>query len=119
MSHPASVLIGTKGERVALCDVSVSAALHDLLAEVTVTQTYRNDDPVNIEAVYTFPLPLDAVLLNLSVTIGERTLKGAVVEKKAAETRYEDALAAGNAAVTTSPGGQYDERQNLLPTVWR
>ena len=87
------------GERVALCDVSVTAALRDLLAEVTVTQTYRNDENVNIEAVYTFPLPLDAVLLDLSVTIGGRKLKGAVVEKKAAEERYEDAIADGNAAV--------------------
>ena len=49
------------------------------------SQTYRNDEQVNIEAVYTFPLPLDAVLLDLQVEIGGRILKGVVVEKKAAE----------------------------------
>ena len=54
MNKLASALTGTEGERVALCDVSVSALLQDLLAEVTVSQTYRNDERVNIEAVYTF-----------------------------------------------------------------
>ena len=82
MNKLASALTGTEGERVALCDVSVSALLQDLLAEVTVSQTYRNDERVNIEAVYTFPLPLDAVLLDLEVEIGGRRLKGVVVEKK-------------------------------------
>ena len=99
MNQLTSALTGLGGERVALCDVSVCAVLQDLLAEVTVSQTYRNDERVNIEAVYTFPLPLDAVLLNLEVEIGGRLLKGVVVEKKAAEEKYEDAVAAGDAAV--------------------
>ena len=76
MNNLASALTSIHGERVALSDVSVQANLHDLLAEVTVSQTYRNDEQVNIEAVYTFPLPLDAVLLELQVEIGGRVLKG-------------------------------------------
>ena len=87
MNTLASVLTGIDGERVALTDVSVSSVLRDLLAEVTVSQTYRNDEPINIEAVYTFPLPLDATLLDLQVEIGGRVLKGVVVEKKAAKER--------------------------------
>jgi Ca-activated chloride channel family protein len=101
-----------------LCDVSVSALLQDLLAAVTVSQTYRNDERVNIEAVYTFPLPLDAVLLDLEVEIGGRRLKGVVVEKKAAEEKYEDAVAAGDAAVmleTIEPGLYTMNVGNLLP----
>ena len=118
MSQPAAILIGKNRERIALCDVSVTAALRDLLAEVTVAQTYRNDEKVSIEAVYTFPLPLDAVLLDLSVTIGGRKLKGTVVEKKAAEERYEDAIADGNAAVMLEqpePGLYTMNVGNLLP----
>ena len=99
MSQQASVLTGVRGERVALCDVSVSAVLRDLLSEVTVSQVYRNDEDVNIEAVYTFPLPLDAVLLELRVEIGGRVLSGVVVEKSSAERQYEDAIEAGDAAV--------------------
>ena len=99
MNNLACALTGVQGETVPLIDVLVSAALHDLLAEVKVSQTYRNDESVNIEAVYTFPLPLDAVLLELSVEIGGRVLNGVVVGKKVAEEKYEDAIAAGDAAV--------------------
>ncbi len=118
MNQLTSALTGLGAERVALCDVSVCAVLQDLLAEVTVSQTYRNDERVNIEAVYTFPLPLDAVLLNLEVEIGGRLLKGVVVEKKAAEEKYEDAVAAGDAAVmleSIEPGLYTMNVGNLLP----
>lgn len=87
------------GAALPLEDVAIDAHLRDLIAEVEVTQAYRNDEPTNIEAVYTFPLPLDAVLLELVVTIGERVLRGTVVEKKAAEEKYENAIADGDSAV--------------------
>lgn len=118
MTQLASALTGTQGERVALCEVAVSAALQDLLAEVTIAQTYRNDEQTNIEAVYTFPLPLDAVLLDLEVVIGERVLKGVVVEKQDAEAQYEEAIEAGNAAVmleAIEPGLYTMNVGNLLP----
>ncbi|MCC6869904.1 MAG: VWA domain-containing protein, partial [Burkholderiales bacterium] len=118
MNKLASALTGLEGERVALCDVAVSAVLQDLLAEVTVSQTYRNDERTNIEAVYTFPLPLDAVLLDLEVDIGGRVLEGVVVEKKAAEEQYEDAVEAGDAAVmleAIEPGLYTMNVGNLLP----
>jgi Ca-activated chloride channel family protein len=99
MKALASALCGVSNERVALCDVAVNAVLKDLLAEVTVAQTYRNEERVNIEAVYTFPLPLDAVLLELEVEIGGRVLKGVVVEKSDAEKDYEEAIEAGDSAV--------------------
>jgi Ca-activated chloride channel family protein len=118
MTPAACALTGVHGERVALTDVSVSTTLRDLLGEVTVCQTYRNDEDVNIEAVYTFPLPLDAVLLDLRVEIGGRTLTGVVVEKKAAEEKYEDAIEAGDAAVmlqAIEPGLYTMNVGNLLP----
>ena len=118
MSNLASAMTGVHGERVALSDVSVSAVLRDLLAEVSVSQTYRNDERVNIEAVYTFPLPLDAVLLDLRVEIGGRVLNGVVVEKAAAEEDYEDAVAAGDAAVmleVIEPGLYTMNVGNLIP----
>ena len=118
MNKLACALTGVAGERVALCDVAVSALLQDLLSEVTVAQTYRNDEKINIEAVYTFPLPLDAVLLELDVEIGGRLLKGVVVEKKAAEEQYEDAVESGDAAVMLEliePGLYTLNVGNLLP----
>lgn len=118
MIHPASMLCGAHGEKVALRDVAVQARLRDLLAEVSVAQTYRNEEKVNIEAVYTFPLPLDAVLLDIEVRIGARVLKGAVVQKQQAQQQYEEAVAEGDAAVmleALEPGLFTMNVGNLLP----
>lgn len=118
MSKLATVLTGIEGERIALSDVSVFAVLSDLLSEVTVSQTYRNDENRNIEAVYTFPLPLDAVLLELRVELGGRILDGVVVEKHEAEEQYEDAVAGGDSAVMLAeiePGLHTMNVGNLLP----
>jgi len=118
MRSVACAMTGTHEERVALTDVSISAALRDLLAEVIVSQTYRNDERVNIEAVYTFPLPLDAVLLELQVEIGGRVLTGVVVGKQAAEETYEDAVGSGDAAFMLQeiePGLYTMNVGNLLP----
>jgi Ca-activated chloride channel family protein len=118
MSQLACAFTGIHGEKVALKNVSVSAVLRDLLAEVTVFQSYRNEEQTNIEAVYTFPLPLDAVLLDLEIVIGDRHLKGAVVEKRAAEKEYEDAVESGDAAVMLEelePGMYTMNVGNLLP----
>ena len=114
----ASALTGIDGERVALSDVAVTAVLRDLLAEVTVAQTYRNDERIPIEAVYTFPLPLDAVLLELQVELGGRVLKGVVIPKQDAEEAYEDAIDSGDAAVMLQeiePGLYTMNVGNLLP----
>ncbi|MFO1192304.1 MAG: VIT and VWA domain-containing protein [Rhodoferax sp.] len=115
--HPCN-LAGIAGERVALCDVHIEARLDDLLAEARIRQTYRNDEAVPIEAVYTFALPLDAVLLALEVRIGERVLRGTVVERRKAEARYEQALDDGDAAVLLQqpePGLYTMNVGNLLP----
>ncbi|MEO5354347.1 MAG: hypothetical protein H7835_14190, partial [Magnetococcus sp. XQGC-1] len=66
---------------VPLTGVSVSGTLRDLVEEVTIEQRFQNRESRNIEAVYTFPLPVDSVLLDLVVVLGERVLRGAVVEK--------------------------------------
>lgn len=92
-------MISVEGGGVPLQDVRVEGEIRDLMVEITTTQTYRNTESAVIEAVYTFPLPLDAVLLSLSVTLDERTLSGAVVAAAEAEERYEEAITDGDAAI--------------------
>ena len=94
-----AVLKDTRGREVALKGVNVRARLHGLMADVEVEQIYRNPQKTNIEAIYTFPLTLGAVLLALEVEIGDKKLSGSVVEKKQAERDYEDAVTDGNSAV--------------------
>lgn len=85
--------------RVALQSVNVEAEIENLLCQVTVKQSYRNLEKVNIEAVYTFPLPLGAVLLDMTIKTRTKELKGVVVEKSEAENRYEDAITEGDTAI--------------------
>jgi len=81
------------------------ALLDQLNSKVTVEQRYRNPTSVNIEAVYTFPLPLDAVLLAFEVEIGGRRLAGWIVKKAAAEREYEEAITDGDTAILLEQAG--------------
>jgi len=85
--------------KVALQSVNVKAEIENLLCQVTVKQIYRNVEKTNIEAVYTFPLPVRAVLLDMTITTRSKALKGVVVEKLEAEERYEDAITDGDTAI--------------------
>ena len=85
--------------KVALQSVNVEAEIENLLCQVTVKQSYRNLEKINIEAVYTFPLPLGAVLLDMTIKTRTKELKGVVVEKSEAEDRYEDAITDGDTAI--------------------
>ncbi len=95
----AAVLESAHGETIILEEVRAEVTVNDPLAEVTVEQRDRNPDDINVEAVYTFPLPLDGVLLGFEVAIGDRRLSGTIVGKAEAERRYEHAITDGDAAV--------------------
>ena len=51
------------GERAALQSVTVEVVYNNLLCETFMTQVYKNLEQTSIEAVYTFPLASQAVLL--------------------------------------------------------
>jgi Ca-activated chloride channel family protein len=98
--------------------LQVKAELRETLAITTITQSYRNTGSKNIEAIYTFPLPLDAVLLEMIVTLGDKTLKGTVLPKQEAEEKYEEAITDGDAPVmlqNPQPGVYIMNVGNLLP----
>ena len=119
MSVAAAAVLKPLGEgRIALEGVEVRATLRGLVSEVQVEQTYINLEESNIEAVYTFPLPSGAVLLELSLELNGRTLRGTVVPRPQAEDRYEDAVTDGDTAVLlqqTLPGLYTMNVGNLQP----
>lgn len=78
----AACLGSVQGQVPVLEEVRADVTVNDLMVEAEMTQRYRNLEATNIEAVYTFPLPLDAVLLGFDVEIGDRKLAGTVVEKR-------------------------------------
>lgn len=102
---PPALLRDRFDQPVPLLGVTAVARLRGPMAEVSVEQRYRNGADTNIEAVYTFPLPLDAVLLSLELEIGGRRLAGAIVERKQAEQAYEDAVTDGDSAAMLEEAG--------------
>ncbi len=88
-----------QGQVVPLQALDIQGRLEGALAHIGLTQTFRNLEEINVEAVYTFPLPVQAVLLELKVTIADRTLRGRVTSRQRAEVQYEEALADGHTAV--------------------
>ena len=85
-------------EQLALRSVDVAARIAGLLVETRLTQNYKNDAKTNLELAYTFPLPVDAILLSFVVQIGERIYQGEVIPRAQAELDYENAITAGNSA---------------------
>lgn len=84
---------------IVLKSVDVDAVFNNLLCETVMNQVYQNLEKGTIEAVYTFPLSSQAVLLGFKICIGDSELNGVIVEKSSAESQYEDALIEGNAAI--------------------
>ena len=71
----------------------------DLVAEYELRHTFRNQGKEAIEAIYAFPVPLDAAFLGMEATLaGERRI--AQVQARAqANRQYDDAIADGDSAV--------------------
>ncbi len=97
--EPFSLISTHNSTALPLQETQISAEFHDLVSDVTLTQTFINPEPESIEAVYTFPLPIDAVLLGFSVSLNEKLLIGCVQEKQSAKNKYEDAIEEGDTAI--------------------
>ncbi|MBL9088147.1 MAG: VWA domain-containing protein [Planctomycetia bacterium] len=67
----------------------VHAHVVDRLADVDVEQVFRNQDTVELEGVYLFPLPEGAAVSRFSMTMGGRVVEGEVLAADAARAVYE------------------------------
>lgn len=101
------------GQPVNLLGVKLSGDLRGLMFEASVEQRFCNPGDKNVEVVYSFPLPWGAVLLGVDVVLSGKHLTGAVVEKKQAEARYEEAISEGNAAIMLEKNHDHSYSLNL------
>jgi Ca-activated chloride channel family protein len=76
----------------------VDADIAGPITRVHVRQTFANPFSHNIEAIYLFPLPQDAAVDEMTMTIGERRIVGIIQPKAKARQTYEAAKAAGHVA---------------------
>lgn len=69
-----------------------------LVAKVRLQQRFRNDSEEWVRGEYLFPLPDDAAVNQLKLTIGERVILGEIREKQEARKVFEEAAASGRKA---------------------
>ncbi len=98
-SEFASQLEGSGAQSLTLKGVAARVTLRDLIAQIEIEQHYENPSDTNVELVYTFPLPIGAVLMGMELELADRRLAGMIVERKEGERKYEDAIVDGDLAM--------------------
>jgi Ca-activated chloride channel family protein len=76
----------------------VKAQISGFLSRVTVTQHFENPFTEKIEAVYTFPLPQNAAVDDMTMLIGDKAVRGKILKREEAQAVYEAAKAGGQRA---------------------
>jgi Ca-activated chloride channel family protein len=76
----------------------VQADISGTVARVTVTQKFHNPFKDKIEAIYVFPLHQDSAVDDMTMTVGERVVKGVIKERGEAKRIYEQAKEQGKVA---------------------
>lgn len=93
--------IGADGKALGPCPLKhtdVNAEISGTVARVTVTQQFHNPFKDKIEAIYVFPLHQDSAVDDMTMTVGERVVKGVIKERGEAKRIYEKAKAEGKVA---------------------
>jgi Ca-activated chloride channel family protein len=94
-------VLDAKGQPRGLCPLKhtdVKAEISGFLSRVRVTQEFENPFKEKIEAVYTFPLPQNAAVDDMTMQVGDRTVKGKILRREEAQAVYEAAKSNGQVA---------------------
>jgi Ca-activated chloride channel homolog len=90
-----------KGKQLGECPLkqtNVKADISGFLSRVRVTQEFENNFTEPIEAVYVFPLPANSAVDDMTMKVGERTIRGKIMKRGEAREVYENAKNAGQTA---------------------
>ena len=95
------VVLDPSGKPKASCPLKhtdVKAEISGFLSRVLVTQEFENPFKEKIEAVYTFPLPQNAAVDDMTMIVGDRTVRGRILRREEAQAVYEAAKSGGQVA---------------------
>jgi Ca-activated chloride channel family protein len=110
---PGSLIVtDPDGRPKSLCPLKhtdVKAEITGFISRVVVTQEFENPFNEKIEAVYTFPLPQQAAVDDMTMIVGDRTVRGKILPREEAEAVYEAAKSSGQVA-----GLLNQERPNIF-----
>jgi Ca-activated chloride channel homolog len=93
--------VDAKGKLKAVCPLKhtdVKAEISGFISRVVVTQQFENPFQEKIEAVYTFPLPQNAAVDDMTMIVGDRTVRGKILPREEAQKVYEEAKSGGQVA---------------------
>ncbi|MBL4686220.1 MAG: FecR domain-containing protein [Nannocystaceae bacterium] len=81
---------GSRSEKqhLRLTDQKVTVNIAGRVAHTEIEQTFFNDRPVVLEGIYRFPLPSDGSISGLGLLVGNRWMKGEVLEKQRARNIF-------------------------------
>lgn len=85
-------------DRLPLKSTFADVSIAGVIAEVKVTQVYRNEGRHPIEAVYVFPASTRAAVHAMKMTIGDRVIVATVKRRDDARREYEQAKGQGRSA---------------------
>ncbi len=85
-------------DRLPLKDMSASVSISGTIADVTVTQVYKNEGKNPLEALYVFPASTKAAVHGMKMTIGSRVIEARVAKREDARREYEQARDSGHSA---------------------
>ena len=88
----------SKPAYVPLKSIQVDSRIRSFAADVTITQVFKNDESIPIEAVYCFPIEEQAAIYSFHARIDDREVVAQLKEKKEAQREYTDALRQGHGA---------------------
>jgi Ca-activated chloride channel family protein len=95
------VVLDPDGKPKAQCPLKhtdVKAEISGFLSRVILTQEFENPFKEKIEAVYTFPLPQNAAVDDMTMIVGNRTVRGKILRREEAQAVYEAAKTGGQVA---------------------
>ena len=91
----------SSGNPKAMCPLKhteVKAEISGFISRVVVTQQFENPFKEKIEAVYTFPLPQNAAVDDMTMIVGTRTIRGKILPREEAQAVYDAAKSSGKVA---------------------
>jgi Ca-activated chloride channel family protein len=85
-------------DQLPLKSTSVKVNISGVIADVSVTQVYKNEGTRPLEAIYLFPASTRAAVYGMKMTIGERTIIAKIRKREDARREYEQAKQEGKSA---------------------
>ncbi|MEI8354484.1 MAG: VIT domain-containing protein [Deltaproteobacteria bacterium] len=85
-------------DRLPLKSTSAAVNISGVIADVLVTQVYKNDSGRPLEAIYVFPASTRAAVYGMKMTIGKRVIEAKIKKRDEARKEYEKAKEAGKSA---------------------